>query len=290
MDHYQIFTDVCGDLGQDMLADLNVSVLPMAFTIGGVEYTCYPDERELTLSGFYEKLREGATSSTSQVAIADFIAAFSPVLEAGKDILYIGLSSGLSGTINAAQLAAQELMEKYPGRQVVVYDSLGASLGQGLMVWYADKMQKDGKSIAQVNQWLVDNRLQFAHWFTVDDLQFLRRGGRLSGAAALAGTMLSIKPVLHVDDAGHLIAREKVRKRKNSLLHLVDEMEKTAINPGEQMVFISHGDSPEDAWFIREEIVHRFGTKDFYIHPIGPVIGGHSGPGTIALFFLGEHR
>lgn len=290
MSEYILFTDSSADFAEQKVAELGIEVLPLSFKLEEKIYRNWPDNREIHPEEFYKSLRAGSMSSTSQVNTAEFVDAFRPFVEAGKDILYLGFSSGLSGTVNSGRLAAEELAEEFPQRRLVVVDTLAASLGQGLLLYHASQLKKEGKSMDEVAQWVQDNKLSMAHWFTVDDLNFLKRGGRLSGAAALLGTMLNIKPVLHVDDEGHLIAMEKVRGRKQSLLALVDHMEKTAINPGQQVVYISHGDCLAEAQFVADEVKKRFGTKEIYINYVGPVIGSHSGPGTMALFFLASGR
>ena len=196
-----------------------------------------------------------------------------------------------SGTYQAIDLLLAELADAYPDRTVLAVDTLAASMGEGLLVWYAAKMREEGASITEVRDWLEANKLHLAHWFTVDDLMFLFRGGRVSKTAAWAGTMLNIKPVMHVDDEGRLIPLEKVRGRKKSLHALVDHMEKTAIAPiDQQMVFITHGDCLEDAEYVADLVKERFGVTDILINYVDPVIGAHSGPGTMALFFLGSER
>ena len=290
MSEYVIFTDSSADFEQKMVEELGIEVLPLSFNMDGKTYQDWADNRDIDPAEFYKTLRGGSMSSTSQVNAEEFVQAFRPTLEDGKDVLYLGFSSGLSGTVNSGFIAAGELNEEFGQNRVKVVDTLAASLGQGLLVWYAAKMKAEGKSLDEVARWVEDNKLKLAHWFTVDDLNFLKRGGRLSGAAALFGTMLNIKPVLHVDDEGHLIAMEKVRGRRQSLTALVDQMEKTAKDPGKQIVFISHGDCLEDAQIVADDIKKRFGTKDFYINFIGPVIGSHAGPGTVALFFMASGR
>lgn len=290
MSEYVIFTDSSADFEQKMVEELGIEVLPLSFNMDGKTYQDWADNRDIDPAEFYKTLRGGSMSSTSQVNAEEFVQAFRPTLEDGKDVLYLGFSSGLSGTVNSGFIAAGELNEEFGPNRVKVVDTLAASLGQGLLVWYAAKMKAEGKSLDEVAGWVEDNKLKLAHWFTVDDLNFLKRGGRLSGAAALFGTMLNIKPVLHVDDEGHLIAMEKVRGRRQSLTALVDHMEKDAKDPGSQTVFISHGDCLEDAQIVADDIKKRFGTKDFYINFVGPVIGSHSGPGTVALFFMASGR
>ncbi len=196
----------------------------------------------------------------------------------------------MSGTYNVAAMVAEDLREKYPERKIYTIDSLAASMGQGLLVYHAAEQRLAGKSIEEIRDWLLENRLRLCHWFTVDDLLYLKRGGRISAAAAAIGTILSVKPVMHVDDEGKLVPVSKVRGRKKSLVALVDEMEKTCTNPTEQMVFISHGDSMEDARYVENLVRERLNVKDVRINYVDPVIGAHSGPGTVALFFLGTRR
>lgn len=290
MNEYEIITDSTADLSPKLIEELDVQVIPMTFTIGDVSYINYPDERELSSHDFYERLRGGETSTTNQITPATFTEYFEPVLQSGRDVIYIGFSSGLSGTYNNARLTAEELSEKYPDRKVFAVDSLAASMGEGLLVYHAAQMRKKGASIVEVRDWLTENRGRLAHWFTVDDLNHLKRGGRVSGAAALVGTMLGIKPVLHVDSEGHLIPVEKIRGRRQSLDALIHHMELAAEEPEKQMIFVSHGDSPEDAEYIAKQVRKIFHVKSIEINPIGPVIGTHSGPGTIALFYLGKNR
>ncbi|MFV0414278.1 MAG: DegV family protein [Oscillospiraceae bacterium] len=290
MKDYVIYTDTCADFDEKKIAELGIEVSPLTFHIDGGSYANWPDGREMAFSEFYSRLRGGSTSSTSQINVIDFTEAFRPILEGGRDILYIGFSSGLSGTVSSGKVAAEELSAEFPDSKIIVVDSLAASLGQGLLVWHAVQQKRQGKTIEELAGWLEENKLKLAHWFTVNDLNFLKRGGRVSGAAALFGTMLNIKPILHVDNNGKLIPMEKVRGRKQSLDALADHMEKTAINPAEQVIFISHGDCLEEAEYLAAEVKRRFGVKEVYINYVGPVIGSHSGPGTMALFFLATSR
>ncbi len=290
MSDYVIFTDSSADLTNEMVEELGLNVLPLSFTIQGKTYHNYPDNREMDPTVFYNMLRGGEMCTTSAVNVADYTEALEPVLQAGKDVLLMVFSSGLSATYQSAKLAAEELSEKYPERKIYAVDTLCASLGQGLLVWHAAQRKKAGKSLEEVRDWVEENKLNLCHWFTVDDLHFLKRGGRVSAATAVVGTMLHIKPVLHVDDEGHLINMSKARGRAASLTALVDNMEKTAIHPGEQVVFISHGDCPEDARSVAEDVKKRFGVQTVVLNHVGPVIGAHSGPGTVALFFLGTKR
>lgn len=291
MRDYMIVSDTCADLDQKMVDELGIHLIPMIFNIDDKEFRNWPDGREYPFDTFYDRLRGGGAASTAQINTTEFINVFRGFLKEGKDVLYLGFSSGLSGTVNSARLAAEDLAEEFPDGKVIVVDTLSASLGQGLLIWHVVQRKKAGDSIQQAAAWAEEHKLNLVHWFTVDDLNFLKRGGRLSGAAALLGTMLNIKPVLHVDNEGHLVAVEKVRGRKQSLNALVNHMEQTAIPPVEnQMVFVSHGDAIPDHEYVIEEVKRRFGVTQVYSNYIGPVIGSHSGPGTMALFFLGTER
>ncbi len=290
MSEYVIFTDMDSDMTQDMVDEWGVQVQPMRFTLDDKEYNNYPDGREMSVQDFYVRLRAGAKTSTSQTNTPEYAELFRTAMRQGKNALYIGFSSGLSGTVNAAALAKDELQEEFPERTLVVVDTLSASLGQALLVRQASIMQKQGKSMAEVANWLIENRKKACHWFTVDDLNFLKRGGRVSGGAALMGTMLNIKPVMRVNDEGKLEPVDRVRGRKNSLLRLVDEMAKTAEDPQNQKIFIAHADCEADAQFVANEVKSRFGAKDVTVTYIGPVVGGHAGPGTLALFYMGSAR
>ncbi|WP_295620708.1 DegV family protein [uncultured Intestinimonas sp.] len=288
MSDFTIVTDSSADLPAGLVQELGVEVIPLAFTIQGKTYRNYPDDREMDPKAFYQMLRSGEVATTSAANAFEFTSTVEPILQAGRDVLILAFSSGLSTTCQSAQLAAQELSEKYPERKVYVVDTLAASLGQGLLVWLAAQEKNEGRDIEEVREWVEENKLRLCHWFTVDDLHFLKRGGRISAATAVVGSMLSIKPVLHVDDEGHLINVGKARGRAASLTALVDKMEETAIDV--DTVFISHGDCLADAEKVKAMVEERFGTQKVVINHIGPVIGAHSGPGTLALFFLGTQR
>lgn len=290
MNNFVLITDSSCDLPQAMTEELDIIVVPLTFSIGGKEYSNYLDGREMPPADFYNKIRAGETATTSAVNMDTFFKLMEPILQSGKDILYLAFSSGLSNTCNAAMMSVRELSEKYPDRKIFAVDSLAASMGEGLLVYHAAMQRNAGKGIEEVYDWLMNNRLRLCHWFTVDDLNHLKRGGRISATTALVGTMLGIKPVLHVDDEGHLINVGKVRGRQASLAALVDHMEKTVEKPQEQVVFISHGDSFSDAQKVADMVRSKMNVKDVVINNIGPVIGAHSGPGTIALFFLGSKR
>ena len=287
---YIVMTDSSADLTAELVETLGLDVIPLSVNVGEKSFMNYPDEREIGSHDFYEMLRGGANAKTSAVNVDTFLNAMSVHLKAGKDVLYLGFSSGLSSTYSASEIAAQELRAAYPDRKIFTVDTLCASLGQGLLVYLTMQKVLAGATIEEAAAFAEENRLHLCHWFTVDDLFFLKRGGRVSAATALVGSALGIKPVLHVDNEGHLINVSKARGRKNSILALVDRMEQSAIEPGKQTIFISHGDCRDDAEFLANEIRKRFDISDITINFVGPVIGAHSGPGTLALFFLGKER
>ena len=290
MRDYVIITDSCCDLSEQLANDAGLYVIPMVMTISGKEYKNYLDEREISSKAFYDRLRAGETASTSALNMDTFLSVFGEFFEQGKDILYLAFSSGLSGTYHVSTLAAEELAQKYPESRIFCCDTLCASMGEGLLVYLAGKKKQSGASIEEVRDFVEQNKLNLCHWFTVDDLNHLKRGGRVSATTAFVGSLLNIKPVLHVDDEGHLINVGKARGRRAAVSSLFEHMKETAVNPSEQTVFISHGDCEEDALALKEMIEKEFSPKEIQINPIGPVIGAHSGPGTLALFFLGSKR
>ena len=290
MGEYVILTDSSADLTAELVAELGVEVIPLSFTMEDKTYFNYPDNRDIDPADFYARLRGGAMATTAAVNVADYTEAMEPILKEGKDVLVLAFSSGLSATCHSAQIAAGELMEQYPYRKVYVVDTLCASLGQGLLVWYAANLKKQGKTMEEVRDWTEEHKLNLCHWFTVDDLHFLKRGGRISAATAVLGTMLSIKPVMHVDNEGHLIKVGTARGRNASLKALVDHMEQTVLDLKDQAIFISHGDCLADAQKVADDVKARFGVESIIINYVGPVIGAHSGPGTVALFFMGSER
>ncbi len=289
MSEYVLFTDSTCDLTPELVEEMDVRVFPMMFQLDGKTYHNYPDNRELAPADFYAALREGGASTTSQVSMGEFTDAFTEVLEQGKDILYLAFSSGLSGTYQASMVVSRELSEKYPDRKIVCVDTLQASMGEGLFSYTVAMMRKNGATLEEAAEFARQNAQSFCAWFTVDDLMFLKRGGRLGTGAAVMGTLLGIKPVLHVDEKGALIPMEKVRGRKASLDALVKHLEESAQNLSDQIVFVSHGDCLADAQYVADK-VKALGARKIVINEIGPVIGAHSGPGTVALFFRGSHR
>ena len=288
MRDYVLMTDSCCDLPADLAEQMGLVVLPLAVIQDGREYKNYLDHHDLDPKVFYERLRSGSLGSTSAANVEAFRQAMEPILQAGKDVLSINFSSALSTTVQSAAMAAKELGEQYPDSRIIVIDSLCASLGQGMLVYLAGQEKAKGKTIDQVADFVRETIPHLCHWFTVDDLNHLKRGGRVSAAAALFGTMLQMKPVLHVDDEGRLIPVSKVRGRTASIKALLDKMEELVMDPG--VVFISHGDCGDEAEELAKAIAERFHPEKFVINFVGPVIGNHSGPGTMALFFLGKHR
>lgn len=290
MRDFVILTDSSCDLPPAMAEKLELEVLPLRFSIGGREYYNWLDGREMRISDFFIKIRAGEMGTTSAVSVGASEAKMREILTQGKDLLCLSFSSGLSTTYQSAVIAAEELRSEFPNAKIHVVDSLCASLGQGLFVYLCAQQKKAGKSIDEVLVYAEDMKYHICHWFTVDDLNHLKRGGRISAATALFGTMLSIKPVMHMDNEGHLIPVSKVRGRKAALTALVDQMERLSIDPAGQTVFICHGDCYDDATFVAGEVTRRFGTKDIRINYVGPVIGSHTGCGVVSLFFVGTER
>ncbi len=289
MSEFKIITNTTADLPKSFIEENNLGLLFFNYTLDGQSYS---QENDLDYKVFYEKVRNGSMPSTSQVAPEEYRRYFTECLKECKKLLYLSFSSGLSGSCGNAMLVAREMMEENPDIEIRVIDSLGASMGEGLFVWYAVQLKKQGKSFEETAKWLEEHVMNMILVFTVDDLNHLYRGGRVSKATAILGSMINIKPLLHVDEEGHLIAVDKVRGRKKSLHKLVDMMEKQigSYRDKNDMIMISHGDCVEDAELVKKDIEERFGYKNFMINPIGPTIGAHSGPGTIALFFMGDVR
>lgn len=284
---YTLFCDTTCDLPEERLAKMDCKLLPLTFEIDGKPYTT----ADISMQEFYRRMREDAVTKTSQIAVGVCEDAFEEEIKNGRDVLYLAFSSGLSGTYNSANIAKNNLMEKYPEAKIVVVDSLSASSGEGLLLIYAEQKKREGLTIDQLEAWIEVNRYKICHVFTVDDLKYLFRGGRVSRAAALAGTVLGIKPVLNVDNDGHLIPQDKVRGRKQSINRLGDMIRERKGNNENKIVTMSHGDCIEDAKYAEKMLKEIFGEDtEVVIAYTGPVIGAHSGPGTLALFFKGDYR
>ena len=284
---YRILTDSCCDLSDSFYKELNVDLVRLTVRYKGKDHSKYTP---MWLKQMYDGLRQGEQTSTSATNPEAWKKAMEPVVKQGEDLFVLAFSSGLSTTYQSAVIAAEELMEAYPERKICVVDSLCASLGQGLLLYYACKQRDAGLSLMELTAWCEEWKFKLCHWFTVDDLMYLKRGGRVSAATALVGTMLQIKPILHVDNEGHLINVGKVRGRKASIEALAKKMGETGLPGMNETVFICHGDCIEDAKYLEKLVRENYGVKNVVIEYTGAVIGSHSGPGTLALFYLGEHR
>ena len=287
MKEYVIITDSGCDMEYEVLAQWGVRCIDL-FYRKAEEDVLYPNS-SVNLPEFYAQMREGTVYQTSAINPDDCRGAFVKALDEGKDVLYIGLSSGISTTSNVARLTAEELAAEYPGQDIRVIDSLCASGGQGMLVYFAVKKQREGMPLNELYDHLTALVPKMAHWVTVEDLQYLKRGGRISATAAFAGTVLNLKPVIHVDDEGKLANTAKVRGRRQAIRHLADKYAQLAEQTDGEY-FITHADCPEDAKALESMIEEKYGRKATSISQIGPVIGAHAGPGTLALFFLGAER
>ncbi len=282
---YYIFADSACDLPEELTSTYeNFNLSCLSFTIDG------ETDPKLTIKEFYDRLRQGSRSTTSQVSVGTFLDHMRPVLEAGHDILYVGFSSGLSGTVESGMTAAEMLRKEFPERKIIVVDTRSASCGYGLLVDKAVENRGRGMSIDENAQWLEDNKFHVHHLFTVDDLHFLQRGGRVSVSAAWFGSVLQIKPYMNMDKAGHLIPREKVVGRKRSIRRMFEKMQEYIVDPEPQKVFISHGDCMEDVEYLKSLITAEWGITNFVVSYVGHVIGSHTGPGVLALYFMGVER
>lgn len=284
---YRIVTDTCCDFPQNMYDELKLSVIPLSVNYQGKEHSSYTDA---WLKELYAGLRAGESATTSAANPEGWANVMEPVLAAGEDVLTLAFSSGLSTTYQSAVIAATELQEKYPDRKIITVDTLSAASGQGLLVWYACKMRDSGLSLEELAAWVEDNKLHLAHWFTVDDLVYLKRGGRISAATAVMGAMLNIKPVLHVDDEGRLVSAAKVRGRKSAVKALADKLCSCGAGYDNSTVFICHADCMADAKVLEAIVKEQNPGTEVVICNLGAVIGSHAGPGTLALFFMGETR
>ncbi len=287
MANFQIITDSCCDLSQQMYRELGLTAVPLNVHFSGLTSDDINDDR---LRELYANLRKGSVITTSAVNPDRWAGAMEAVLSQGQDALVLCFSSGLSTTHQSAVIAAEEIAPKYPERTVRVVDTLSASMGEGLLVWYACQKREEGFSLEQTAAWCEENKPHLCHWFTVDDLMYLKRGGRVSAATAVMGTMLGIKPVLHMDNEGRLINVAKVRGRKASIDALAKKAKALGEGFGNKTVFISHGDCLDDAQYLAQILKRDCGVENVIINYVGAVIGSHSGPGTLALFFLGKER
>lgn len=290
MQDYTIITDSTCDLSLATLEEKKIQVAPLTFSFGDEEFRDLPGGQELDHVTFFQKLRSGQMPTTAQVNLGTFIELFSSVLQSGQDLLYIAFSSALSGTYNTAKLAAEKLASSYPKQKIMVVDSRSGSLGQGLLVEFAAKLKERGQSLSEVYNWVADKSTRVQHWFTVDDLNFLKRGGRISAALAAAGTILSIKPILNLNKKGQILPYAKIRGRKKSLNFLTEKLAEAFINPREETVYITHADCLEDGQELASMIQKKVGPKEILLQYAGPIISSHVGPGALGVFFLGKER
>ncbi len=287
---YRIVTDSSANLTDKQISDYGVEILSLKYYIDGREYDSYQKGVPTDYSGTYRLLREKAQITTSLVSREACDDVIRPILEGGEDVLVLAFSSGLSGTYQNIENAARDYRAEFPGRKITVIDTLCASLGEGMAVHYAVKLRNEGKTIDEVAEWVENNKLKICHIFTIDDLFFLKRGGRLSGSSAVLGTLLGIKPVLHTADDGKLYVTGKVRGRKASVEYLINSVGERAVDAENQDIFIVHGDCEEEARYIEREIKRRYRVKNTVVNYVDPVIGAHSGPGTLSVFYLGDKR
>ena len=288
MSNYVIFTDSSCDLNQDMINERSIYSASLSFRFDGENKEYY--NNEMPIGSFYQKMREGGVAKTAAVNSESFATGFEKILSEGKDILYIGFSSGLSTTYNSARIAAEQLKDSYPDRKILLVDTLAASAGIALLIDMVLAKKAAGDTIEEAAEYAESMKLRICHWFTVDDLVYLKRGGRISSTAAFFGNMIGIKPVLHVDNEGHLVNVDKVRGRRTSIMALANKYGQLCNDEGDKKVYISHADCLSEAEELGKIIQERYGAQTALITDVGPVIGAHAGPGTIALFFVGKER
>lgn len=288
MNTYILFTDSACDIKPALLKDWGVRSLSLSFRFENEDREYSNEDMEPAI--FYDRMREGGIAKTAAINPEGFEKAFEEILKQGQDILYLGFSSGLSTTFHSAQIAAEELRERYPDRKILTVDTLAASAGQGLLLYLVSRQKEQGASIEDAAAYAEELRPRLCHWFTVNDLVYLKRGGRVSPTVAFVGNLLGIKPVLHVDDEGHLVSVSKARGRKAAVAALAEKYGELAATPGQGPIYISHSDCVEDAETLKAQLQAEYGAGVEIITDVGPVIGAHSGPGTLALFFVGTQR
>ena len=285
---YQIITDSCCDFTEQMYRSHNVSCVPLTVLYNGENHNNFSDDA--SVKAFYDELRTGTMATTAAVNPDGWATAMEPALKEGKDVIVMAFSSALSTTYQSAVIAANDLREDYPDRKIYVIDTLCAALGQGLLVWHACKQRDAGLSVDELAAWVEENKLHICHWVTVDDLAHLKRGGRISAASAAVGTMLNIKPIIHVSDEGKLVNLAKVRGRKSAIEYIANKFAETKGDFDNDTIFVAHGDCPEDAAALEKILKEKHGAKNVITGYVGPVIGAHTGPGVLVVFYLGTHR
>ncbi len=290
MSDFSIVADSACDLTPEILKEFDIRLVPLNARIGAEEYVDYPDARGIAPDALCEKLRSGLPAQTSAPSLDLFTETFEEILKEGRDILYIGFASTLSATFSTGAAAAAMLAERYPDRRIITIDSYSASLGIGLLIYLTAVRKREGAGLEETAKYVEDMKFRINHWFTVADLKYLMRGGRLSYAKATIGIALHIKPVLHMDDDGHLTPVSKVRGRARSLETISDKVAAMAVEPEKQTVFICQCGCADEAAEVAARIKETAGVRNVIIGPIGPVISSHTGPGTMGIFFVGEHR
>ena len=285
---YQIITDSGCDFTQQMYIQWNVHCVGLTVTYNGESHSNFSDDA--AIKDFYDQLRSGVMATTAAANPEEWAQVMEPQLQKGEDLLVMTFSSALSTTCQSAHIAAAELGEKYPQRTIRVVDTLAAALGQGLLVWYTCRKRDEGLSLDELTAWVEENKLHLCHWVTVDDLSHLKRGGRISATSAMVGTMLNVKPIIHMDDEGRLINTAKVRGRKAAMEYIAAKLGETGVGYNNETVFIAHGDCPADAAALEKLVKEKYGVKEVITGYVGPVIGAHTGPGVLVLFFMGTHR
>lgn len=288
MNEYVIVSDSTLDLSKELVDEIGVLIIPFSFTINGKSYCHYPDEREISISDFYMELRSGEMPVTSQINPAMYEDYFRDVLNSGKDLIYLGFTSGMSGSMQSANIALGVLEEEFPDRKIICIDTLCASLGEGLLVFNAAKKRDEGYSIEELEEWVITNRSNARHWFVVEDLFHLKRGGRVNAVEAVVGSALKIKPILSVDNQGKLVVKSKARGTKKALEYIITKASEEGVNIKEQTVFIGHADALERAESFRDTLIERGIINESKIVQIGPIIGTHVGTGMLALAFMGK--
>ncbi len=287
---FKIVTDSCANLTGEQIKSFDVEIMSLQYNMNGQSYDSYIKGEAPNFSDAYKFLREKGKITTSLISREECDKVILPILKEGNDVLVLAFSSGLSGTYQNIVLAAEDYKEAYPDRKIIVVDTLSASMGQGLIVHYAVELKNQGKTMEEIADWVNENKIKVHQIFTLDDLFFLKRGGRLSGTTAIVGSVLGIKPLMHVANDGKLYATGKVRGRKAAIEYLINTVGEDAVEPKNQVVFLTHGDCAEDAKFIAAALKNQFGVKDVVINSLDPVIASHAGPGTLALFFMGQPR
>lgn len=288
MKNFVVYTDSGCDIAPELLKEWGVLSSCLTFRFDGDE-TEYSNN-DMTVSAFYDRMRAGGVAKTAAINVGTFLDEFEKLLAQGLDILYLGFSSKLSSTYSAAEIAAQQLRSQYPERTVITVDTLSASAGQGMLVYLAQEKKLAGATIGETADYIEGLKLRIAHWVTVEDLVYLKRGGRISSTAAVVGNMLGIKPIIHVDNEGGLVSVAKVRGRKNSIAALADKFAELAVDPVNDIVFLCHSDCKKEAEELAALLGEKYHATVGLITDIGPVIGAHTGPGTVAVFFIGKQR